>query len=99
MVELYYAEDDAGIAGIVKEYLEQKDFKVTVYATFSELRQALKNHVPTLVLLDWNMPDGRGTVCAIGSGAAGRNCRSFSLPSGIPMILCRVSRAARMTMW
>ncbi len=60
MVELYYAEDDAGIAGIVKEYLEQKDFKVTVYATFSELRQALKNHVPTLVLLDWNMPDGRG---------------------------------------
>lgn len=60
MVELYYAEDDAGIAGIVKEYLEQKNFMVTVYATLSELRQALKSHVPTLVLLDWNMPDGRG---------------------------------------
>lgn len=60
MVELYYAEDDAGIAGIVKEYLEQKNFKVTVYATLLEIRQAMKSHVPTLVLLDWNMPDGRG---------------------------------------
>lgn len=60
MVELYYAEDDTGIAGIVKEYLEQKNFKVTVYATLLEIRQAMKSHVPTLVLLDWNMPDGRG---------------------------------------
>lgn len=60
MVEIYYAEDDAGIAGIVKEYLEQKDFIVTVYTTLLEIRQALQSHVPTLVLLDWNMPDGRG---------------------------------------
>jgi len=59
-VELYYAEDDAGIVGIVKEYLERKNFKVTVYNTFAGLRQALQTHVPTLVLLDWNMPDGRG---------------------------------------
>lgn len=58
MVELYYAEDDADIAGVVKEYLEQKHFPVTVYATLSQLRQALVCHVPTLVLLDWNMPDG-----------------------------------------
>lgn len=60
MVELYYAEDDADIAGVVKEYLEQKQFQVTVYTTLSALRQALESHVPTLVLLDWNMPDGRG---------------------------------------
>lgn len=60
MVELYYAEDDAAIAGVVKEYLEQRSFKVTVYDTLFGLRQALKVRVPTLVLLDWNMPDGRG---------------------------------------
>ena len=28
MVELFYAEDDAHIAGVVKKYLEQKNFKV-----------------------------------------------------------------------
>ncbi len=60
MVELFYAEDDADIAGVVKEYLEQKNFKVVIYHTISEVRQALEIHVPSVILLDWNMPDGRG---------------------------------------
>lgn len=60
MVDLYYIEDDLNIASIVKEYLEQKNFKVTIYATLAQAKQALKNHIPTLVLLDWKMPDGHG---------------------------------------
>ena len=60
MIELFYAEDDAHIAGVVKEYLEQKNFKVVIYSTISEIRQALEIYVPTVILLDWNMPDGRG---------------------------------------
>ena len=58
MVDLYYIEDDPGIALPVKEYLEQKNFKVTICETLAQAEQALKEHVPTLVLLDWNMPDG-----------------------------------------
>lgn len=60
MIELYYAEDDPNIAGIVKEYLEQKNFKVTIFVTLAKIRQALEIYVPTIVLLDWNMPDGYG---------------------------------------
>ncbi len=60
MTELYYAEDDVHIANIVKEYLEQRGFQVTVYHTLADVRQALELHVPTILLLDWNMPDGRG---------------------------------------
>ena len=60
MIELYYVEDDAGIAGIVKEYLEQKNFKVTICDTIAKARQALLDYVPAIVLLDWNMPDGHG---------------------------------------
>ncbi len=60
MVELFYAEDDAHIADAVKKYLEQKNFKVVLYHTISEVRRALEIHVPTVILLDWNMPDGRG---------------------------------------
>lgn len=60
MMELYYAEDDDSIAGVVKEYLEKKNFQVAIFHTLSELRQALEAHVPTVLLLDWNMPDGRG---------------------------------------
>lgn len=60
MVDLYYIEDDPDIACTVKEYLEQKDFKVTICATLTQAKQAFKMHVPALVLLDWNMPDGHG---------------------------------------
>lgn len=60
MTELYYAEDDSIIANIVKEYLEQKCFKVTIYDTLGTVKQALKIHIPSIVLLDWNMPDGHG---------------------------------------
>lgn len=60
MVELYYAEDDNGIADVVKEYLEQKNFKVQVFNTLEGVRKALKIHMPAIILLDWNMPDGHG---------------------------------------
>ena len=56
MIELYYAEDDPAIAGKVKEYLEQRGFKVKVFPAFGQLREALACRVPALVLLDWNMP-------------------------------------------
>ena len=44
----------------IKEYLEQKNFKVTICVTLAQARKILKEHVPTFVLLDWNMPDGHG---------------------------------------
>ena len=50
MIELYYAEDDTDIAGFVKEYLEKKNIKVTVYDTLAGVRQALNIRVPTIVL-------------------------------------------------
>ena len=60
MVDLYYIEDDQNIALAVKEYLEPKNFHVTICVTLAEARQRIKANVPDCVLLDWNMPDGRG---------------------------------------
>ena len=60
MIDVYYAEDDESIAQAVKEYLEQQDCKVTIFRTVADVRQALKNHIPTILLVDWNMPDGQG---------------------------------------
>lgn len=60
MIELYYAEDDVQIADAVKAYLEQKEYKVTIYQTIAQMEEALTRQVPALVLLDWNMPDGQG---------------------------------------
>lgn len=60
MMELYYVEDDANIASVVKECLEKKGIKVTLYDTVAGIKRALEDHVPTIILLDWNMPYGRG---------------------------------------
>ena len=60
MTHNYYIEDDPDIAAAVAEYLEQKGFRVTLCATLARARAALESHLPTLVLLDWNMPDGHG---------------------------------------
>lgn len=64
MMEVYYIEDDETIATIVKEYLEQKNYIVSIFPTLEKARGALENHVPKIVLVDWNMPDGEGdTFC------------------------------------
>lgn len=60
MIDIYYIEDDSDIAYAVKQYLEQKGFQVTVCVTLSKAKQMLGRQIPALVLLDWNMPDGRG---------------------------------------
>jgi len=62
MIELYYIEDDENISQAVKEYFEQRGYRVSIYATIADAKQALKNHIPAIVLVDWNMPDGRGDL-------------------------------------
>ena len=62
MIEVYYVEDDEFIGNTVKEYLEEQSFHVLIYTTVEAARQALMKHVPSLILLDWNMPDGQGDV-------------------------------------
>ncbi len=60
MTEIFYMEDDETIAATVKEYLIGKGFSVSLFATLEESRKALERQLPGMVLLDWNMPDGRG---------------------------------------
>lgn len=60
MTEVYYVEDDKNIADIVKEYLEQKGYSVSIFPTITEAKNALEDHIPDIVLVDWNMPDGDG---------------------------------------
>lgn len=58
--EIFYVEDDVSIAQAVKEFFEQLNYKVTVFSMIEEAKRALLNYVPTIILIDWNMPDGQG---------------------------------------
>lgn len=60
MIELFYVEDDSQIADTVKGYLEQKGMQVRICSTLEQARKTLETQIPSLVLLDWNMPDGAG---------------------------------------
>ena len=60
MIELFYVEDDPQIADTVKGHLEQKGMGVRICSTLEQARKTLETQIPSLVLLDWNMPDGAG---------------------------------------
>lgn len=60
MTDIFYMEDDRDIARLVRDYLEQRDCRVSVYVTVAEAEEALRRKTPELMLLDWNMPDGEG---------------------------------------
>lgn len=62
MIEIYYAEDDENIAQSVKAFLEDQGYRVSVFSTIAEAKQALKQSLPTMVLVDWNMPGGNGSA-------------------------------------
>ena len=64
VLEIFYIEDDVNIAQAVKEYFEQLNYKVTVFSMIEDAKKTLLNYIPTIVLIDWNMPDGQGdTLC------------------------------------
>ena len=60
--EIYYVEDDENIAQTVSDFLGKHGYQVLIFATIADARNALQNRCPTLVLVDWNMPDGNGVV-------------------------------------
>lgn len=60
MNNIYYIEDDESISLAVKEFLGQHRYKVSVFQRIADAKQAIRNACPTLVLVDWNMPDGSG---------------------------------------
>ena len=52
MPDIYYVEDDAAIACAVKEYLEQKNCRVTVFGRIETARKKLTLELPDLILVD-----------------------------------------------
>ncbi|MFP3155442.1 response regulator transcription factor [Lachnospiraceae bacterium ZAX-1] len=62
MMEIYYTEDDKDTAEGVRVYLETRDFKVTILESVSETKRALIKRQPSMILIDWNLPDGSGDM-------------------------------------
>ena len=76
---IYYIEDEEDIAWGVREYLQNKGFHVEVLGTAREAKAALERKLPSLALVDWNLPDGSGgTAVQMGPGAVEGAAGDFS---------------------
>lgn len=60
MIDIYYVEEDEDISHAVREFLARDGYRVWVFPTLSEIKQALCCMLPSLVLVDWNMPEDDG---------------------------------------
>ena len=62
MTTIYYIEDDENIARLVREYLNRQGCSVSIFPTIAGAKEAFAGRLPTLALVDWNMPDGTGSA-------------------------------------
>lgn len=60
MRKIYYVEDDGDIAESVSLYLKNRGFVVEAIATAGETKVLLRQELPILLLVDWNLPDENG---------------------------------------
>ncbi len=60
MITIYYIEDDPGISHLVRDDLARRGCAVSVFSAADEARRAFKNALPSLALVDWNMPGESG---------------------------------------
>lgn len=70
-------EDDSTIAGVVKAYLEQADYRVSIADCGAEALRLAKQEQPSLVLLDLKLPDLPGEAV----------CRGIKELGDIPVIM------------
>ena len=61
---IVYAEDDVGLAALIKEFLERNDFTVTIVADGRQVQSTVEQESPDLVLLDIMLPNNDGlSIC------------------------------------
>lgn len=60
MITIYYIEDDENISRMVKEFLDMQGYHVQIFSTIADTERAVREACPSLMLIDWNLPDGNG---------------------------------------
>lgn len=60
MKTILIVEDERGIAGLVRDYLDRSGFRPVIAATAASARHRLESDRPDLVVLDLGLPDGDG---------------------------------------
>ncbi len=57
---IYILEDDVDIAYIIEFLLKDEAFAIKTFPTLKQMKQALRESIPDLFILDVMLPDGNG---------------------------------------
>lgn len=84
----YVVEDDAATLGLLGDLLEDDGWEVRLFTHLARFRRAVDERVPDLVLLDDDLPDGRG-------GDEAKQLRQRHATRQVPILFCTAAPAAR----
>lgn len=57
---IFLVEDEENLAFGIKSYLQKKNFAVQSVGTVAKAKCSLEKKLPSLMIIDWNLPDGNG---------------------------------------
>lgn len=84
----YVVEDDLATLGLLGDLLEDGGWEVRLFTHLGRLRRALGERVPDLLVLDDDLPDGRG-------GDEVRSLRQRSTTRRLPILVCTAASPTR----
>src|SRR5437868_3650312 len=73
-------ENELDIADVVRRYLEFEGFAVVCATTVDQARDACVRQLPSLIVLDWHLPDIEGDQWAM-------ELREHAATAGIPIVM------------
>lgn len=85
---LFVVDDDAATVELVCEVARERGWQAVGFTRLEALRSALRHRRPTLLVLDDELPDGRG-------GDVARALRSDPATEDIPLLVCTAAHPMR----
>lgn len=85
---LYVVDDDDATLALLRDVAEEAGWEARGFARLAPLRAALRARRPAMLILDDELPDGRG-------GDLARELRGDPDMAGVPMLVCTAAHPMR----
>ena len=85
---VFVVDDDASTLELLSEVAEESGWVARGFARLGEFESALRGRRPDLVILDDDLPDGRG-------GDLARELRADGSLHGVPVLVCTAAHPVR----
>jgi DNA-binding NtrC family response regulator len=86
--EAYVVDADTGVLLLLGEVLERDGWSVRAFRNVRTARRALREHLPSLLIVDEDLPDGRGSELAL-------EVRRDPAARRLPLLFCSAGGGAR----